>query len=731
MTSTGSIMRAAVLACMVGAVPAAAIAAQCQGGWSGTIQYTRSQSKDESKTVERISGKGTDQRNWSMTYNYTANIAVRATDDPDVSVGRANITLNSSSTETNLARDQQICPHTTTWRTMTGSFVSKSVTTGTANGLEANVHIGLDSDGTYGVSIGLPDFKGTLSGSETSSFSGQCTPKKGVNNTIAGTPITIDGVTFTTDRDDQVSPKDPDRLTGSHSVNWGGMNETMTWNLRRCGGALRLVDVKFEDMRVPTWEDWQDITEQTGTTDGNIVRITAIVANDSPEEKSATIKFQETFKGDKWDGARPDGFLADRTVTVPAGEERKVQFEWDSSGYAWYDDGRPRPVQRLKAKLIDGSGKTVDEATRNLKVTPKPVILVHGLWSNWRAWELWQNILTTSHSHDWKAYPVGEKAQHGRLRTGEEVGNLQPTNTIAQNADQLARYIEYARKERNAWHIDIVAHSMGGLISRRYINATMPTYETGKPQVAHLVMLGTPNMGSFCADIISVPLETAGKSMDALRELRPSVVERFNAANGGQKGVEFSILAGNPLSVDCYAFEDNDGVVTVPSAIWNIDDSEQQSVLHTEMATVKEFSSFVKPRIAIGPSKQPKRDRVLINMKGPGGGPAGSTSPASPTPDFSKVVSLQAGKTLKVQIPVKEAANFGLTFVAANKVSATLTDDQGAVVASNPADKPEASRLFRSLFVDRPVNAGTWTLTLQNTDEFDREAVLSTWSRPK
>ena len=132
----------------------------------------------------------------------------------------------------------------------------------------------------------------------------------------------------------------------------------------------------------------------------------------------------------------------------------------------------------------------------------------------------------------------------------------------------------------------------------------MPMMPDGKPQVAHLVMLGTPNMGSRCADLISWPLEKLGRSMEALRELRPSVVAQFNAAHTERKGVEFSILAGNPLPNVCYMFDDNDGVVTVPSAVWTIADSEQQSVLHTSMTGTEGFSSFVKPRIAIGPGKQ-------------------------------------------------------------------------------------------------------------------------------
>ena len=105
---------------------------------------------------------------------------------------------------------------------------------------------------------------------------------------------------------------------------------------------------------------------------------------DSPgETKSAEVRFKETYKGDRWDGARPDEALKDATlsVTLEPGEARDVEIIWDSSGYAWYDDGRPRLVQRLKAELWENS-KMADEMTKNLKVRPKPIVIVPGIWTD-------------------------------------------------------------------------------------------------------------------------------------------------------------------------------------------------------------------------------------------------------------------------------------------------------------------------------------------------------------
>lgn len=727
------------------ALSSAAAAATCTSGWTGSVTYSRIQSANTSKTQDRVSGKGTETTNWTMNYNYNAQIAVRALRDPSAPNGVASIAMSSSSTETKAAKDRYICPHEKTAREMTGNFTSQSQVQANGGGLETDVSIGVDSDGRYSVGVRLPEIKGTLSGSTSSSFGGQCTARAGKRDSLSPTPTTVEGFSFSSSGNDRVDPTNPDSLNGSHSVSAYGVTERLQWSLRRCGGALRLVDLKFEDMRYPNWEAWKEIVEQTGTIDGNIVRITAVVANDGPEEKIATVKFRDTYKGDKWDGARPDGLLDELSVSIPSGEEREVQFAWDSSGYAWYDDGRARFIQRIKAEVED-AGKKVDEKTKNLKVAPKPLILVHGLWSNWQAWQPWQNILTMSHSYDWKAFPVGEKPQFGRMNTGNDVGNIGPTNTIAQNAEELERYIKYAQRDRNAWHVDIVAHSMGGLISRRYIHSAMPVMPDGKPLVAHLVMLGTPNMGSRCADLISIPLEADGRSMHALRELRPSVVAKFNALHTERKGVEFSVLAGNPLPTMCYMMEANDGVVAVSSALWTIADHAKKSVLHTNMANAAEFSFFVKPRIAIGPGKQTPKGRLSSLDAKPAMQSASLPGSAarlmlitgddvdaaqSAGAQFARIVKVPAGQTVDLGLPVTAARNLGLTFVAPPMVSATLIDGRGAIAGASLSDTPEASHLFRSIFIDRPVLEGVWKLVLRNESQLEQEVVVAMWSNAR
>lgn len=720
-------------------------AAKCSGAWTGNITYTRTQTMTDNKTVKRVSNRGEDKRDWEMRYNYKASVAVLESPEKNGSnIGKARIEHRFSSIENNTAREENSCDRGKTFNVMYGVFQSKTQTEANASGAETSVSVGVNADGTYSVSVGVPQIKGQTTGSQTSTFSGQCVPKEGKNLNMPATETTVDGNSLTSDGTNRVDPSNPNRLSGSYSKTWQNVTETITWNLQKCGAPLRITDVQFEEMKYPNWNDWQAISEQKGTIDGNLVKIKAKILNASGETKYADVRFKETYKGDKWDGARPDAPLKEDVVSVrvEANSEETVEMVWDSSGYAWFDDGRPRLVQRVKAELEENS-KKIDELTKNLKVAPKPLVLVHGLWSNWQAWESWQNILTTSHSYDWKAFPVGEKPENGKMNTGGAFLSTDKTNSIGENSWELEKYTEYAQKDRNAWHVDLVAHSMGGLISRYYISQVMKNNsEDGRPRVSHLIMLGTPNLGSPCADVMNVAFEMLGKNVEAVRQLRQDQVENFNAVNKLRKGVKFSALGGNPLPTMCKNVVWNDGVVSVPSAHWTIKDTGISSSLHTDLTGTKDFSSFVKPHLAIGPkgdhNPEPPSQIGQTNQNSFGAffvnasykPPTSNESYSdknSLKPDFAKAVKIAPKQSVEIEIPVAAANDFGLTFMASNEISVTLYNEKGEIVGKNLTKTPEANAWFRSIYVDKNITGGIWKLKLENTSDKELEAILATW----
>jgi uncharacterized alpha/beta hydrolase family protein len=582
-------------------------AAKCSGGWTGTIKYSRTQSKSDTKIVDRVSARGKDVRNWEMRYRYKALVAVL--DNPSgTSDGKATIEHSFTSDDKVDAIEKNSCDRGKTWQDMRGSTTSKTETTGTAEGESANVNVGMNADGSYTLSVALPQIKGKTKGETKSTYSGQCVPKEGKTLTMPETETSIDGNSLTSDGKDKIDPSNPNRLSGSYSRTFQDVSETITWNLEKCGSPLRFTDVAFEDMKFPNWNDWLEIEETKGTIDGNLVKIKATILNESGETKYADVRFKETYKGDKWDGSRPDAPLNDSIVSVriEANSARDVEIVWDSSGYAWFDDGRPRMVQRIKAELEENNRK-IDEQTKNLKIGPKPVILLHGLWGNANQFQTWQNIFTTSHSYDWKAFTVGEKPEHGELRTGGTLADPQPGLSVDGNAHAVKRYVEYAQKERNAWHVDLIGHSTGGLIARAYINSLMPDVQDGRPQVAHLLTLGTPHLGSKCADVAYY-----ASNNPAVESATTEYAEEFNKRTINRKGVKFSALAGDSLPTVCKGLSWGDGFVTVESALGSISDTAKTKSIHTDLMSTKDFSDFVKPRLAIGPKGNHKPDLPAI-----------------------------------------------------------------------------------------------------------------------
>jgi pimeloyl-ACP methyl ester carboxylesterase len=127
---------------------------------------------------------------------------------------------------------------------------------------------------------------------------------------------------------------------------------------------------------------------------------------------------------------------------------------------------------------------------------------------------------------------------------------------IAALSDQVRQVIDRAQCDFE--EVNLVTHSLGGLIARRILNSDSP------PKIRTLVMLGPPSQGAVLADLLlewwpsEIVLGPAGKELgkDA----------KDFAANAGTPPIPFGIIAGgkgddkgwNPLIPG-----DDDGVVAV------------------------------------------------------------------------------------------------------------------------------------------------------------------------
>lgn len=114
-----------------------------------------------------------------------------------------------------------------------------------------------------------------------------------------------------------------------------------------------------------------------------------------------------------------------------------------------------------------------------------PVILVHGLGGNGEAWAGFDTFLENN------GY---EKGRSLFILDYRDMNNGDYTVIARQ---KLMKAIDEAVRASGQTKVDIIASSMGGLVSRYYI--TSPDY---RGDVRTLIMLGTPNHGSFAANLL-------------------------------------------------------------------------------------------------------------------------------------------------------------------------------------------------------------------------------------
>jgi len=119
-----------------------------------------------------------------------------------------------------------------------------------------------------------------------------------------------------------------------------------------------------------------------------------------------------------------------------------------------------------------------------------PVLLVHGLVDNRSVFSVMNRGLRRrgfTHVCSWNYSPL--------------------LTDIARGADDLGRHIERICEQTGHDRVHVVGHSLGGLISRYYVQK-----RGGDRRVDSLVTLGTPHHGSVWAHVVPTPL---------IRQLRP------------------------------------------------------------------------------------------------------------------------------------------------------------------------------------------------------------------
>ena len=503
------------------------------------------------------------------------------------------------------------------------------------------------------------------------------------------------------------------------------------------------------------------------TTDGNRVTIRVSVTNAHPEfSESVTLHFKE-YHSSKFLGDG-NGIVV---LTVPPGQTVVFEYPWNTTGWAWNDDETSHTDPRRIHVEVYRAGGLLGSVDRDVFVDPKPVILVHGVWSNAAGWSAFPGFAEALHpGYAGRVVPVG----------GMDTGLfpldalLEPTamhqmftrTTVGQNAASLDAYIDAVRAATGACHVDIVAHSMGGLISRYWIHNSMPQNEVdGERALRHLVQYGTPNEGSPCADDIMAmyPSLVAGAPASfTLTQPPNNVIElttsqaifSFSPQVNNYKGVPIFLAYSDMLPFTCRLLESGDGVVAVSSALARVTSNptfagtQLVSMIHTAMSGDKGlFDGFTAGILAEPPGGGAAGYRVAGAPDAVGGGPAGAAVSASV--GFGVTASLAGAGTalsgaadqqyfltgrhdvvrdqpLVIDLRVPAGTAFGISYLAPAAATSRLTDPSGAEVESVLAGSPGAALGMRAHTVANPV-AGTWRLTVQQSAVDTASILLAAW----
>lgn len=419
--------------------------------------------------------------------------------------------------------------------------------------------------------------------------------------------------------------------------------------------------------------------------------------------------------------------IATCQLQAPPGSTATCSVAVSADGWAWQD--RRRVQQRT---LLATMGQYQLTASVSVAVLPKPVVLVHGTNSGAWAWQAWIDMDGFLATSGLQGFAVGD-GQFGiePMDIGDFTQPRRPTKTIAENAAILARYVEAVRQATGAERVDLVGHSMGGLISRHYVATLMPMVQRPGlppvPAVNQLYMIGTPNAGSTCA-IVPAAL---GLYAPASTQMTPSYAQHiFNREINDPRGVPFFILAGDPIrdyaALVCTVVP-TDVYVSVASAASAIPViATQIPVLHGKQTQSPEVFDTVFHSLSRGPDEYP-----IPLPTGP--------APSPEDVDSLQIAALQSGTltpdkptTLAVDVDQVPAVSFVL-YAPGEDVDMAITTSRGRKIRPDTAPKLPDVTMRKEDDPSTPVTkgfritspeTGRWEVQLTPTAKLPKEGGL-------
>lgn len=429
-------------------------------------------------------------------------------------------------------------------------------------------------------------------------------------------------------------------------------------------------------------------------TDGDAIRLEVKIANavDQPTAISFTLN--------------PDNIVvAECTIAKSTNTCRTDSFS--ALGWYWNKNKQPQANRTIRA-----NAGTTSLATTEIQVAPRPVVFVHGFGSSADAWTNYLGGKGFLATIGMRGFAVGDGQIAGKLNLGNLANPTGTTETIRSNAMILRDYIAGVKQATGAQMIDLVAHSMGNLVSRYYIDRVMPGRD-----VAQMIMLGPPNQGTDCAYLPS----SLGYYLPAALEIRPSYVRNiFNPQITKRHGIPFTIIAGTPiieqLQSPCTSVP-TDLAIAVDSAGGIQAPLTRIDVLHTDLNTSERvFAELIRPLLQ-------KTVGEFPNEPDPQPAPRAADD-VQFARIFSGHVDAGASATYTINIDNVAVANFAL-FDPTRSLTVTVRGATGNVIALDPTRnglvvvKDPETLVYLGYGFNNP-RPGPWQITLQTTDATPR-----------
>lgn len=427
-------------------------------------------------------------------------------------------------------------------------------------------------------------------------------------------------------------------------------------------------------------------------TDGDSIKLQIKIA--SPAAQPIPISFNTS----------PDNIIIADCMIAQASDTCQTEL-FASLGWYWSKNGQPQKSRTIRAS----STALAISAPADVQIAPRPVVFAHGFGSSADAWTEYTRANGFLASIGVRGFAIGDGQVAGKLNLGNLANPTGKTETLLSNAEIMRDYITAVKKATGAQMVDLVSHSMGGLVSRLYIDRVMPGRD-----VAQFIMLGPPNRGTDCAYLPSA----VGYYLPAALEIRPSYVRNvFNNQITHRHGVPFSIIAGTPI-VDavkspCAAIP-SDVAIAFDSASGIMAPVEQADVWHVDLNTSElVFAKFVKPRLqkTIGEFPAAPDPAPLANPE----------EDLQFTQVFTGHVNAGSSETRTINIDNVTVANFAL-FDPTRSLTITVRGATGNVIALDPTRngmvviKDPATLVYLGYGFTNP-RPGPWQVTLAATND--------------